>query len=80
MTGLVNKAIAKFNQDELCRYEKLFNTTYSVTTHSYLKFKFVDRNVEIQKCSACPLASYLKKVTCWYRIILVLLFFLKILI
>ena len=39
MTGLVNKAIAKFNQDELCRYEKLFNTTYSVTTHSYLKFK-----------------------------------------
>jgi hypothetical protein len=36
MTGLVDKAIAKFNQDELCRYEKLFNT---VTTHSYLKFK-----------------------------------------
>jgi hypothetical protein len=36
MTGLVDKAIAKFNQNELCRYKKLFNT---VTTHSYLKFK-----------------------------------------
>ena len=29
MTGLLDKAIAKFNQDELCRYEKLFNTAYS---------------------------------------------------
>jgi hypothetical protein len=26
MTGLVDKAIAKFNQNELRRYEKLFNT------------------------------------------------------
>jgi hypothetical protein len=24
MTGLVDKAISKFNQNELCRYEKLF--------------------------------------------------------
>ena len=39
MTGLVDKAIAKFNQNELRGYEKLFNTIYSVTTHSYLKFK-----------------------------------------
>jgi hypothetical protein len=39
MTGLVDKAIAKKNQNELCRYEKLFNTAYSVTTHSYPKFK-----------------------------------------
>ena len=31
MTGLVDKAIAKFNQNELRRYEKLFNTAYSVT-------------------------------------------------
>ena len=39
MTGLVDKAIAKFNQNELRRYEKLFNTAYSVTSHSYLKYK-----------------------------------------
>jgi hypothetical protein len=44
MTGLGDKTIAKFNQDELCRYEKLFNTAYSannfsVTTRSHLKFK-----------------------------------------
>jgi hypothetical protein len=39
MTGLVDKAIAKFNQNELRRYGKLFNIAYSVTTHSYLKFK-----------------------------------------
>jgi hypothetical protein len=39
MTGLVDKAIAKFDQNELRGYEKLFNTAYSVTTHSFLKFK-----------------------------------------
>ena len=39
MTGLVDKVIAKLNQNELRRYEKLFNTAYSVNTHSYLKFK-----------------------------------------
>jgi len=39
MTSLVDKVIAKFNQNELCRYENLFNTAYAVSTHPYLKFK-----------------------------------------
>ena len=45
MTGLMDKAIAKVNQNELDPYENLFNTAYSVstryslTTYSHLIFK-----------------------------------------
>lgn len=47
MTGLMDRAIAKVNQNELDRYEKLSTqlmvylktTGHSLTTHCYMKFK-----------------------------------------
>ena len=36
MTGLMNKAIAKVNQNELDWYENFFNTAYSVSKNNRL--------------------------------------------